>query len=162
MNTRKIILKNIYTYIFITDYQNMRWATKENAGQLGVIYRDPKKPERSIIRSFDGSDFPKGARQAYLTRDDKRLYIDGVQFYIEELERDEQQVMPTEKGKLSDRDFYHTMPLLHPTHAGIVVVALRQPNRAAINSRLKWFMENIEEPLANRVFVLRDFSYRLR
>ena len=62
----------------------------------------------------------------------------------------------------SDRDFYHTVPLLHPTHAGIVVVALRQPNRAAINGRLKWFMENIEEPLANRVFVLRDFSYRLR
>jgi len=62
----------------------------------------------------------------------------------------------------SDRDFYHTMPLLHPTHAGIVVVALRQPNRAAITSRLKWFMENIEEPLANRVFILRDFSCRLR
>ena len=100
------------TYIFITDYQNMRWATKENAGQLGVIYRDPKKPERSIIRSFDGSDFPKGARQAYLTRDDKRLYIDGVQFYIEELERDEQQVMPTEKGKLSDRDFYQEIEQL--------------------------------------------------
>ena len=60
------------------------------------------------------------------------------------------------------RDFYHTMPLLHPNHAGIVVVALRQPNRAAINGRLKWFMENIEEPLANRVFVLRDFSCRLR
>ena len=62
----------------------------------------------------------------------------------------------------SDRDFYHMIPLLHPTHAGIVVVALRQPNRAAINSRLKWFMEHIEEPQANRVFVLRDFSYRLR
>ena len=28
----------------------------------------------------------------------------------------------------SDRDFYHTMPLLHPEHAGIVVVALRQPS----------------------------------
>ena len=62
----------------------------------------------------------------------------------------------------SDRDFYHTVPLIHPTHAGIVVVALRQPNRTAIHSRLKWFMENIEEPLANRVFVLRDFSCRLR
>ena len=62
----------------------------------------------------------------------------------------------------SDRDFYHTIPLLHPVHAGIVVVALRQPNRAAINSRLKWFMENIEEPLNNRVFVLRDFTYRVR
>ena len=62
----------------------------------------------------------------------------------------------------SDRDFYHTIPLLHPSHAGIVVVALHQPSRAAINSRLKWFMENIEEPLDNRVFILRDFSYRTR
>jgi len=62
----------------------------------------------------------------------------------------------------SDRDFYHTMPLLHPTHAGIVVVALSQPNRVAIHSRLKWFIENVEEPLDNRVFILRDFSYRMR
>ena len=62
----------------------------------------------------------------------------------------------------SDRDFYHTMPLAHPLHAGIVVVALRQPNRLAIHARLKWFMEHVEEPLTNRVFVLRDFSYRSR
>jgi len=55
-----------------------------------------------------------------------------------------------------------TIPLLHPVHAGIVVVALSQPNRAAINSRLKWFMENVEEPLGNRAFILRDFSYRVR
>jgi len=54
------------------------------------------------------------------------------------------------------------MPLLHPEHAGIVVVALRQPSRAAILARLKWFIENVPEPLANRVFILRDFSYRLR
>ena len=62
----------------------------------------------------------------------------------------------------SDRDFYHTVPLLHPVHAGIVVVALRQPSRAAIHARLRWFMANIEEPLANRVFILRDFTYRAR
>ena len=62
----------------------------------------------------------------------------------------------------SDRDFYHTVPLLHPLHAGIVVIALRQPSRALIHSRLKWFMKSVKEPLANRVFVLRDYSYRLR
>ena len=62
----------------------------------------------------------------------------------------------------SDRDFYHTMPLLHPSHAGIVVVALRQPNRAAIHARLKWFMENVEEPLTNRVFFFFFFSCRSR
>ena len=37
----------------------------------------------------------------------------------------------------SDRDFYHTMPLVHPEHCGIIVVALRQPNRKAILMRLK-------------------------
>ncbi len=62
----------------------------------------------------------------------------------------------------SDRDFYHTIPLLHPLHSGIVVVALSQPNRAAIQARLKWFMDNIKIPLDNRVFVLRDFSYRVK
>ena len=62
----------------------------------------------------------------------------------------------------SDRDFYHTIPLLHPLHSGIVVVALSQPNRAAIQARLKWFMDNIKIPLDNHVFVLRDFSYRVK
>lgn len=62
----------------------------------------------------------------------------------------------------SDRDFYHTMPLLHPQHAGIVIVALRQPNRTAIQIRLKWFLENVSGPLNNRVFLLRDFACRER
>ena len=62
----------------------------------------------------------------------------------------------------SDRDFYHTIPLMHPQHCGIVVVALRQPSRAAIAARLKWFLENNAEPLVNRVVILRDFSYRMR
>ena len=62
----------------------------------------------------------------------------------------------------SDRDFYHTIPLLHPNHHGIIVVALRQPNRTAISTRLKWFLENVAGPFENRVFVLRDFTYRIR
>ena len=59
----------------------------------------------------------------------------------------------------SDRDFYHTVPLLHPEHCGIVVISLRQPNRDAILSRLKWFLENIELPIDNQVYSLRDNSY---
>jgi len=62
----------------------------------------------------------------------------------------------------SDRDFYHTVPLLHPIHCGIVVVALRQPNRRAIRERVEWFLDNFEEPLNNRVFILRDYSCRAR
>jgi len=29
----------------------------------------------------------------------------------------------------TDKDFFHTIPFLHETHCGIVVVALRQPSR---------------------------------
>jgi len=62
----------------------------------------------------------------------------------------------------SDRDFYHTVPLLHPIHCGIVVVALRQPNRRAICERVEWFLDNFKGPLNNRVFILRDYSCRMR
>ena len=59
----------------------------------------------------------------------------------------------------SDRDFYHTVPLLHPRHHGIVVISLRQPNRKAILERLDWFSKNISLPIDNRVYSLRDQTY---
>lgn len=60
----------------------------------------------------------------------------------------------------SDRDFYHTIPLIHPRHNGIFVIALRQPSRSAIIARLNWILQNIKPPFADKVFVFRDFSYR--
>ena len=62
----------------------------------------------------------------------------------------------------SDRDFYHTIPLTHPKHFGIVVVALRQPSRQAILSRLEWFLTHLSPPFDNRTFILRDRTYRAR
>ena len=62
----------------------------------------------------------------------------------------------------SDRDFYHTVPLIHPEHCGIIVVALRQPNRNAILTRLQWFFENFACQMTNRVFILRDYSCRAK
>ena len=62
----------------------------------------------------------------------------------------------------SDRDFYHTVPLMHPEHCGIIVVALRRPNRKAILMRLQWFFENFDCPMANKVFILRDYSCRTK
>lgn len=40
----------------------------------------------------------------------------------------------------TDRDFFHTIPHLFPHHEGVIVIALRQPNRAAIleNRRGSW------------------------
>ena len=62
----------------------------------------------------------------------------------------------------SDRDFYHTIPLRHPHHAGIVVVALRQPNRAAILTRLEWFFATILPPYRDKVFIIRDYACRIK
>ncbi len=93
------------TYIFITDYQNMRKTSKVNAGQAGIIYKDPNNPQRSIIRVYDGSS-PEGASPVYLTRDEEFIYINGVRFRIETLAPGEQQDLPTKKGSVSDHDYY--------------------------------------------------------
>ena len=97
------------TYVLIADYQNMRQSSRENAGQAGVIYKDPNNPQRSIIRTYDGSDMPQGASSVYLTRDEECIYINGVRFYIETLGRGEQQALPTKKGSVSGRDFYQEL-----------------------------------------------------
>ena len=94
------------TYIFVTDYQNMRQYTQKNAGQMGVIYKDPNDSKRSIIRSYDGANTPKGARTVSLTRDKNGIYIDGVYFEIEQLKIGEQQQLPTPKGTVTDRNYF--------------------------------------------------------
>ena len=94
------------TYIFLSDYQNMRDYTKVNAGQRGVIYKDPHDPKRTIIRCFDGADTPQGARTVSLTRDMDGIYIDGVYFKIETLEVGEKQQLPERKGVVTDRNYF--------------------------------------------------------
>lgn len=60
----------------------------------------------------------------------------------------------------TDRDFFHTVPHLYETHRGVVVIALRQPNRVAILSRLEWALAHItENDFSNRVFQLRDKNW---
>ena len=94
------------TYIFLSDYQYMCDYTKANAGQQGVIYKDPKAPKRSIIRCYDGTDTPPGARNVSLTRDQDGIYINGVFFEIEKLKPGEEQQLPEEKGVVSDRNYF--------------------------------------------------------
>lgn len=60
----------------------------------------------------------------------------------------------------TDRDFFHTIPHLFEIHCGVVVVALRQPNRHLILSKLEWLLSQIEESkLKHRVFHLRDHTW---
>jgi predicted nuclease of predicted toxin-antitoxin system len=60
----------------------------------------------------------------------------------------------------TDRDFFHTLHHLYPGHAGVIVIALRQPCRAAILNRLEWFLRNVPEGAwAGRAFQLRDKTW---
>jgi predicted nuclease of predicted toxin-antitoxin system len=60
----------------------------------------------------------------------------------------------------TDRDFFHTIPHLHAEHHGVVVIALRQPNRAAILEKLCWLLNRLRPTdFANRTIQLRDRSW---
>jgi predicted nuclease of predicted toxin-antitoxin system len=60
----------------------------------------------------------------------------------------------------TDRDFWHTIPHLHDSHCGVIVIALRQPNRNSIVKRLEWILSQMEpHDFSNRVFHLRDKTW---
>ena len=62
----------------------------------------------------------------------------------------------------TDRDFFHTIPHIFPNHYGIVVIALRQPNRQAILSKLTWFIEHYQQSeIIGKAFLLRDNSFTI-
>ena len=96
------------TFIPITDYQGMRHASRENAGQAGVLYKDPRDPKRTIVRGFDGTS-PKDSTSVYLTRGEDCIYINGVRFFIETLLPGEKQALPAKRGAMSGRDYYQEL-----------------------------------------------------
>ena len=60
----------------------------------------------------------------------------------------------------TDRDFFHTIPHLHEKHAGIIVIALRQPNRSAILEKLSWVLKRLQsDAFRDRAIQLRDRSW---
>ena len=79
-------------------------------------------------------------------------------FALFELAQQHEAIMLT-----TDRDFYHTVPVIYEKHCGVVVIALRQPNRASIMQKLKWLLTRKELfPLNNKVLQLRDSTFRIR
>lgn len=57
----------------------------------------------------------------------------------------------------TDKDFFHTVPLLFPEHHGIVVIALRKPNSMAILQRLQESWSQLKQDgFRNRAFLLTD------
>lgn len=60
----------------------------------------------------------------------------------------------------TDRDFFHTIPHLHAEHSGIIVIALRQPNRQAILEKLSWVLKRLAQgDFASRTIQLRDRTW---
>lgn len=60
----------------------------------------------------------------------------------------------------TDRDFVHTIPHLFDGHCGVIVIALRQPNRSSILARLEWILSHVgNHQFNNRVFQLRDSTW---
>jgi len=60
----------------------------------------------------------------------------------------------------TDRDYFHTLGQNLSDHCGIIVVALKQPTRAAIVSKIEWLIDHIGlHRLSGRVFQLRDQSW---
>lgn len=63
----------------------------------------------------------------------------------------------------TDRDFFHTVPSTYAEHAGVIVIALRQPNRARILTRLEWLLVRVgERDFPGHVYQLRDNNYFVR
>jgi hypothetical protein len=60
----------------------------------------------------------------------------------------------------TDRDFFHRLAVEGTDNMGAIVVALRQPGRAAILSRLRWFLTHVPEAhWSGRTFQLRDSTW---
>jgi predicted nuclease of predicted toxin-antitoxin system len=60
----------------------------------------------------------------------------------------------------TDRDFFHTIPHLHRHHAGVIVIALKQPNRRNILERLAWIISHLPlSSFSNRAIQLRDHTW---
>ncbi len=110
---------------------------------------------------FLDENFPKAAEALLAKEKHVTLDIRGTEYEGAEdpdifgMAQDQQAVFLT-----TDRDFYHTIPHVWPAHNGIVVIALRRPNRQAILGKLSWFLKRFgNQSLAGRAFLLRDRTY---
>jgi predicted nuclease of predicted toxin-antitoxin system len=62
----------------------------------------------------------------------------------------------------TDKDFYHTIPLLFSEHHGVVVIALHQPNREKLLRRPEWAMRWMKQgDIRGRVLLVTDQQHVL-
>ena len=115
------------------------------------------------MKFFLDENFPKAGANLLTSRGHDVIDIRGTpdegadDRYVFEKTQAEQAVFLT-----TDRDFYHTIPHLNPRHYGIVVIALKQPDRNAILKRLTWFIDHFAaKDIRGRAYLLRDDNFRV-
>ena len=109
-------------------------------------------------------NFPKAANRLLLELGHHVIDIRGSEFqgtddlHLFDIAQEHEAILLT-----TDRDFYHTIPWQYLTHHGVIVIALKQPNRAAILSRLRWALSHVlTTDTMNAVILIRDNTYRIR
>jgi predicted nuclease of predicted toxin-antitoxin system len=109
-------------------------------------------------------NFPKSAEKLLIELGHQVIDIRGTEFqgiddfHLFEIVQQQQAILLS-----TDRDFYHTVPLEFEEHFGVIVIALKQPNRQAILARLRWVVsQGLLDSVKNTVILIRDNSYRIR
>ena len=109
-------------------------------------------------------NFPKSAEKVLTELGHQVIDIRGTElqgiddFRLFEIAQENEAVLLT-----TDRDFYHTVPLRYSDHHGVIVIALKQPGREAILSKLRWILtQDLMETVHNTIYLLRDQTYRVR
>ena len=109
---------------------------------------------------FLDENFPKSA-QSYLAQ--RRHSCLDVRDYLPQGTDDRVVFLLAQEHRAilltTDKDFYHTIPFLHPSHHGVVVFSLHQPNRQAILRRLQWFLDYAPASMRDTVYLLRDRTF---
>jgi len=110
------------------------------------------------MRFFLDENFPKAARALLSREGHQSVDIRGTEKEGSDdndlflMAQDVHAVLLT-----TDKDFFHTIPHLYPRHCGVVVIALHQPDRESILTKLSWLLTHLTaEQIEGRVFLLRD------
>jgi len=110
------------------------------------------------MRFFLDENFPKAARALLSREGHESVDIRGTEKEGSDdndlflMAQDVHAVLLT-----TDKDFFHTIPHLYPRHCGVVVIALHQPDRESILTKLSWLLTHLTaEQIEGRVFLLRD------
>jgi predicted nuclease of predicted toxin-antitoxin system len=110
------------------------------------------------MRFFLDENFPKAVRALLAREGHDSIDIRGTE---KEGADDNELFLMAQTSRAvfltTDKDFFHTVRHLYPAHRGVVAIALHQPNRERILTKLSWLLATFKaEQIEGRAFLLRD------